>query len=158
MRHQPMQFVEGIHATHHNPHRSFSRPVAQIILAAAALALSASTSLAQDGPGSTSAMPADAYKTNDGTVVVLGLAPTQRYQIRMLTAQNKSSSRQDKTANRCGEVVVEKAADYITLVVGAHSIDPAALSVKEHIKCRPLPSTNRMTPTGVVHATPPSPQ
>ncbi|MBM4255311.1 MAG: hypothetical protein FJ147_05375 [Deltaproteobacteria bacterium] len=104
------------------------------------------------------AMAADAYKTSDGTVVVTGLQPTERYQIRILTAQNKSSSRQDKSANRCGEVVVEKAADYITLVVGTETIDPASLPLKEHVKCKPLRSAQKWVPSGVVLATPPNPR
>ncbi len=101
---------------------------------------------------------AEAYKTSDGTVVVTGLEPTQRYQIRTLNAQNKSGTRQDKSANRCGEVVVEKAANYITLVVGTETIDPASLPVKEHVRCKPLPPSGTMSPSGVVPATPPKPR
>ncbi len=101
---------------------------------------------------------ADAYKTSDGTVVVTGLQPTQRYQIRTLNAQNKSGTRQDKSANRCGEVVVEKAANYITLAVGTETIDPASLPIKEHVKCKLLPPSGTMAPSGVVPATSPAPR
>ena len=102
---------------------------------------------------------ADAYKTSNGTVVVTGLQPTQRYQIRILTTQNKSTSLQDKSANRCGEVVVDKAANYITtLVVGTETLDLASLPLKEHVKCPRLPSASKWTPSGVVLATPPAPR
>lgn len=98
---------------------------------------------------------AEAYKTADGMVVVTGLKPTQRYQVRTLNAQNKSSTRQDKSANSCGEVVVEKAANYKMLVVGTETIDPAALAVKDHTKCKPPAATAKMQPKGVVTAKPP---
>lgn len=101
---------------------------------------------------------AEAYKTADGTVVVTGLKPTQRYQIRTLSAQNKSGTRQDKTANHCGEVIVEKAATYKTLVVGSESFEPGSLAVKTHVKCKPPAAEAKMKPKGVVTATPPEPK
>lgn len=94
----------------------------------------------------------EAYKTSEGTVVVTGLTPSQRYQVRFLDVQNKSGTRQDKSANSCGEVVVEKAANYKTLVVGADSFDPQALAVKIHERCKPKPASATMQPKGVVPA------
>lgn len=101
---------------------------------------------------------AEAYKTSDGTVVVTGLTPAQRYQIRTLNAQDKSGTRQDKSANRCGEVVVEKAANYKTLVVGTETIEPASLAVKTHTKCKPNAPSAKMNPKGVVTAETPKPK
>ncbi|CAN1208816.1 hypothetical protein TUMEXPCC7403_01245 [Tumidithrix helvetica PCC 7403] len=98
---------------------------------------------------------AEAYKTSQGHVIVTGLTPTQRYQIRTVNAQNKPGTRQDKSANSCGEVVVEKAANYKTLVVGSISIDPATLPTQTYVKCKPRTVTPTMRPRGVVPATTP---
>ncbi len=146
---KPVPVVESVQAGYQSPQITHRQLAPSIMLAAALLASGASGSFAA---------PVDAYKTNDGTVIVTGLQPTQRYQIRMLDARNKPGTRQDKSANRCGEVVVEKAADYITLVVGTETIDPAALVKREHVKCGPLPPSGQMTPAGVVLATPPAPR
>jgi hypothetical protein len=96
-----------------------------------------------------------AFKTSTGTVVVTGLTPTQRYQIRTLSAQGKPGSRQDKGVNRCGEIVIEKAANYKTLVVGTITLDPSTLPIKEYVKCLPQTSGRRNQPKGVVRATTP---
>lgn len=106
---------------------------------------------------STSVVAAEeAYKTSTGTVVVTGLQPTQRYQIRTLSLEGKPSSRQDKGANKCGEVVIEKAANYKTLAVGTITLDPATLPTKEYVKChRPQTSGQGMQPKGVVRAVTP---
>lgn len=96
------------------------------------------------------------YKTTAGHVVVTGLTPTQRYQIRTLSVQNKSSSRQDKSVNSCGEIVIEKAANYKTLVVGIINIDPATLPTKTFVRCKPAARRGAtMSPSGVVRATSP---
>ena len=98
----------------------------------------------------------EAYQTSNGTVVVTGLQPAQRYQIRMITPPGKPGSHQDKGANHCGEVVIEKAANYQTLVVGTITLDPATLPAKEYVKCpRPQTSGPRMQPKGVVRAVTP---
>lgn len=101
---------------------------------------------------------AQAYKTSKGAVVVTGLTPTQRYQIRTLSVENKPGSRQDKSANRCGEVVVEKADKYQTLVVGTETIDPATLPIQTYVRCAPKAPPAAMKPSGVVLATPPEPK
>lgn len=104
---------------------------------------------------STIAAPA-AFKTDRGHVIVTGLTPTQRYQIRTLSAQDKPSTRQDKAANRCGEVVIEKAANYKRLVVGKVAIEPATLPTKAYKRCQPRSSGTTMQPTGVERANTPT--
>ncbi|PSB03492.1 hypothetical protein C7B64_08320 [Merismopedia glauca CCAP 1448/3] len=95
---------------------------------------------------------AEAYKTSKGEVVVTGLTPTTRYQIRFVNAQGKPGSRQDKSVNSCGEIVIERAANYTTLVVGSETIDPAALETKTHVKCKPVRNGKVVQPSGVVRA------
>jgi hypothetical protein len=97
----------------------------------------------------------EAFKTERGHVIVTGLTPTQRYQIRTLSAQDKPGTRQDKAANRCGEVVVEKAANYKRLVVGQVTIEPETLPTKTYERCQPKSSGATMQPTGVERATSP---
>jgi hypothetical protein len=95
----------------------------------------------------------EAYKTSKGEVVVTGLTPTKRYQIRYINAQGKSGSRQDKSVNSCGEIVVEKAANYKTLIVGPENIDPSSLETKTHVKCKRRQTTlKKMQPQGVERA------
>ena len=101
---------------------------------------------------------AEAFKTSKGEVVVTGLVPAQRYQIRTLSMDNKPGTRQDKSANRCGEVVVQSAARYQTLVVGTVTVDPATLPVQTYERCKPLTFSGSMKPTGVVEATMPKPR
>ena len=104
---------------------------------------------------STIAAPA-AFKTERGHVIVTGLTPTQRYQIRTLSAQDKPGTRQDKGANRCGEVVIEKAANYKRLVVGQVEIEPNTLPTNTYEKCQPRSSGTTMQPTGVERANTPT--
>ncbi len=93
---------------------------------------------------------AEAYKTSKDEVVVTGLTPTKRYQIRYINAQGKSGSRQDKSVNSCGEIVVEKAANYKILIVGPENIDPSSLETKSHERCKPKPGKfKKMQPQGV---------
>jgi hypothetical protein len=106
---------------------------------------------------STSAAP-EAFKTERGHVIVTGLVPTQRYQIRTLSAKDVPGTRQDKAANRCGEVVIEKAANYKRLVVGQVDLEPATLPIKPYEKCKPQKSGATMQPTGVERAITPTPR
>jgi hypothetical protein len=93
---------------------------------------------------------AEAYKTSKGEVVVTGLTPTKRYQIRYINAQGKLGSRQDKSVNSCGEIVIEKATNYTTLIIGPENIDPSSLETKSHVRCKPKPSSlKKMQPQGV---------
>ncbi|MBM0745261.1 hypothetical protein JOY44_27710 (plasmid) [Phormidium sp. CLA17] len=99
-----------------------------------------------------------AFKTERGHVIVTGLVPTQRYQIRTLSAQDKPGTRQDKAANRCGEVVIEKAANYKRLAVGQVEIEPATLPTNTYERCQPQRSGATMQPTGVERANTPTPR
>ncbi len=95
---------------------------------------------------------AEAYKTSKGEVVVTGLTPAKRYQIRFISAQDKPGSRQDKSVNSCGQIVVEKAANYKTLIVGSENIDPSSLETKPHERCKPQAKFKKMQPQGVERA------
>jgi hypothetical protein len=98
------------------------------------------------------AIAAEAYKTDRGDVVVTGLTPTQRYQIRFVSDKGKSGSRQDKSVNSCGEIVVQHAASYQALVVGSETIAPATLETKTHVRCKPVRKGKVVEPTGVIRA------
>lgn len=93
---------------------------------------------------------AEAYKTSKGEVVITGLTPSKRYQIRYINEQGKLGSRQDKSVNSCGEIVVDKAANYQTLIVGPENINPSSLETKSHERCQPKPGKfKKMQPQGV---------
>jgi hypothetical protein len=79
---------------------------------------------------------AKAYKTEHGLVIVTGLTPTKRYQIRTLTVDGKAGSRLDKSADRCGEVIVERATNYKTLAVGSVTVDPAKIPTRTYKRCK----------------------
>jgi hypothetical protein len=78
---------------------------------------------------------AEAYKTSKGQVVVTGLTAKQSYPVQTVNAKNKAKKLKDKPANTCGEVTVDNAATYKSLVVGTETIDPATLSTKAHPRC-----------------------
>jgi predicted peptidase len=79
---------------------------------------------------------AEVYKTSKGQVIVTGLTAKQNYPVKVVNAKSKSKNLKDKTANTCGEVTVDNAATYKSLVVGTETIDPATLTVKEHPRCK----------------------
>jgi hypothetical protein len=78
---------------------------------------------------------AEAYKTSKGQVVVTGLTAKQSYPVQTVNAKNKAKTLKNKPANTCGEVTVDNAVTYKSLVVGTEKIDPATLSTKEHPRC-----------------------
>ncbi len=78
---------------------------------------------------------AEAYKTSKGQVIVTGLTSQQKYPVQTVNTKNKSKKLKDKTANTCGEVTVDNATNYKSLVVGTEAIDPATLSIKTHARC-----------------------
>jgi predicted peptidase len=79
---------------------------------------------------------AEVYKTSKGQVIVTGLTAKQNYPVKVVNTKSKSKNLKDKTANTCGEVTVDNAATYKSLVVGTETIDPATLTVKEHLRCK----------------------
>ena len=78
---------------------------------------------------------AEAYKTSKGQVVVTGLTAKKSYPIQTVNAKNKPKTLKNKESNTCGEVTVDNAVTYKSLVVGTEKIDPATLSTKEHPRC-----------------------
>jgi hypothetical protein len=96
---------------------------------------------------------AEVYKTSTGQVIVTDLTAKQSYPIQVVNAKNKGKKLKDKVANTCGEVTVDNAAKYKSLVVGTETIDPATLSTKVHPNCtkaKKAPMTPATTPpTGI---------
>jgi hypothetical protein len=84
---------------------------------------------------------AEVYKTSKGQVIVTGLTAKQNYPIKLVNAKSKSKQLKDKAANGCGEVTVDNAATYKSLVVGTETIDPTTLTVKEHPRCKAKKAT-----------------
>jgi hypothetical protein len=80
---------------------------------------------------------AETYKTSKGQVYVTGLTAQQKYPIQVVSGKNKARKLQDKVANGCGEVRVDNATTYKSLVVGTETIDPAVLPTKIHTNCKP---------------------
>jgi hypothetical protein len=78
---------------------------------------------------------AEVYKTSKGQVVVTGLTAKQKYPVQTVNAKNNARTLKSKDANTCGEVTVDNAATYKSLVVGTEKIDPATLNTKEHPRC-----------------------
>jgi hypothetical protein len=95
---------------------------------------------------------AEAFKTSKGQVVITGLTPTKRYEIKYIDAKDKSGTRQGKSVNSCGEIVVEKADNYKTLIVGSENIDPSSLETKVYERCKPKTTFKKMQPQGVERA------
>ena len=80
---------------------------------------------------------AEVYKTSKGQVVVTGLTAKQQYPIQVVSAKNKTRTLKSKIANGCGEVKVDNANSYKSLVVGTETIDPTTLPIKVHANCKP---------------------
>ncbi len=103
---------------------------------------------------------AEVYKTSKGQVVVTGLTAKKSYPIQTVNAKDKPKTLKNKEANTCGEVTVDNAATYKSLVVGTEKIDPSTLSVKEHPRCNgskktataPKKKGTEKVPTGAMTA------
>jgi hypothetical protein len=78
---------------------------------------------------------AEAYKTSTNQVVVTGLKAKQKYDVQATNAKGKVSKKTSATTNTCGEILVNGAANYKSLIVGTETIDPATLSTKAHARC-----------------------
>jgi hypothetical protein len=95
---------------------------------------------------------AEVYKTSTNQVVVTGLTPKQKYEVKTVSAKDKAGTRK-VTTNTCGEAVVSSATKYKSLVVGTETIDPTTLSTKAHPRCAakktktPVATTPTTTPT-----------
>ena len=77
---------------------------------------------------------AEVYKTSTNQVVVTGLTPKQKYEVKTVSAKDKVGTRK-VTTNTCGEAVVTSATKYKSLVVGTETIDPTTLPTKAHPRC-----------------------
>jgi hypothetical protein len=87
---------------------------------------------------------AEVYKTSKGQVVVTGLTAKQSYPVETVNAKNKTKKLKDKVANTCGEIIVDNAATYKSLVVGTEKIDPTTLTTKEHARCKAKTTTKKV--------------
>ena len=96
---------------------------------------------------------AEVYKTSKGQVIVTGLTAKQNYPVKVVNAKSKSKQLKDKSANTCGEVTVDNAATYKSLVVGTETIDPATLTVKEHPRCKAKKTNKTITTKTTVNST-----
>ena len=90
---------------------------------------------------------AEVYKTSKGQVIVTGLTAKQNYPVKVVNAKSKSKQLKDKAANTCGEVTVDNAGTYKSLVVGTETIDPTTLTVKEHPRCKAKKTSSTATTT-----------
>lgn len=84
---------------------------------------------------------AEVYKTSKGQVIVTGLTAKKSYTVQVVNAKNKAKKLKDKDANTCGEVTVDNAVTYKSLVVGTETIDPATLAIKTHPRCHSKKAT-----------------
>jgi hypothetical protein len=84
---------------------------------------------------------AEVYKTGTNQVIVTGLTAKQKYPVQIVNAKNKSKKLKDKAANTCGEVTIDNATTYKSLVVGTETIDPTTLTTKTHARCNAKKST-----------------
>jgi hypothetical protein len=89
---------------------------------------------------------AEVYKTSTNQVVVTGLTPKQKYEVKTVSAKDKAGTRK-VTTNTCGEAVVSSATKYKSLVVGTETIDPTTLPTKAHPRCSAKKTKVAATPT-----------
>jgi hypothetical protein len=89
---------------------------------------------------------AEAYKTSTNQVVVTGLKAKQQYDVQATNAKGKVSKKKSATTNNCGEILINGAAKYKSLVVGTETIDPATLSTKVHARCNARKNNAATTP------------
>jgi predicted peptidase len=84
---------------------------------------------------------AEVYKTIKGQVIVTELTAKQKYSVQIVNAKNKTKKLKDKIANTCGEVTIDNAGTYKSLVVGTETINPATLNIKVHPRCNAKKTT-----------------
>jgi hypothetical protein len=89
---------------------------------------------------------AEVYKTSTDRVVVTGLTPKQKYEVKTVSAKDKAGTRK-VTTNTCGEAVVSSATKYKSLTVGTETIDPTTLPTKVHARCSGKKTKTAAIPT-----------
>jgi hypothetical protein len=92
---------------------------------------------------------AEVYKTSTNQVVVTGLTPKQKYEVKTVTAKDKPGTRK-VTTNTCGEAIVSSATKYKSLVVGTETIDPTTLPTKVHARCSGKKTKTAAIPTATI--------
>jgi hypothetical protein len=74
-----------------------------------------------------------AYKTTQGQVIVTGLKPGKLNGVAANTGKGFGVSNITSTA--CGEVIINKAADFKFIIVNRQKINPKSLPVKTYTAC-----------------------
>jgi hypothetical protein len=81
-----------------------------------------------------------AYKTAQGQVIVTGLKPGRLHGVAANTGKNVGVSNITSTA--CGEVIINKAADFTFVIINRQKINPKSLPIKTYTVCtKSLPAT-----------------
>jgi hypothetical protein len=81
-----------------------------------------------------------AYKTTQGQVIVTGLKPGKLHGVVANTGRGYGVSNITSTA--CGEVIIDKAASFTSILINRQRISPKSLPVKAYSKCtKSLPPT-----------------
>jgi hypothetical protein len=81
-----------------------------------------------------------AYKTAQGQVIVTGLKPGRLNGVAANSGKGFGVSNITSTA--CGEVIINKAADFKYIIVNRQKINPKSLPVKTYAACtKSLPAT-----------------
>jgi hypothetical protein len=81
-----------------------------------------------------------AYRTAQGQVIVTGLKPGRLNGVAANTGKGFGTSNITSTA--CGEVIINKAADFKFIIVNRQKINPKSLPVKAYTACtKSLPPT-----------------
>jgi hypothetical protein len=77
------------------------------------------------------------FKTPKDQVVVTGLQPKKKYEVKYRNAAGREGQRKVET-NSCGVAVVAKAAGFQSLSIEGQQIQPATLETKNHSRCKPF--------------------
>jgi hypothetical protein len=76
------------------------------------------------------------FKTAKDQVVVTGLQPKKKYEVKYRNAAGREGHRKVET-NSCGEAVLAKTAGFQSLLIEGQQIQPATLETKTHNRCKP---------------------
>jgi hypothetical protein len=85
---------------------------------------------------STAAHSLEAYVTKKAQVVVTGLQPKQKIDVKYKNQKGRLGQRQI-VANRCGEALISKAGKYQSISIEGQEITPNSLKTQEHPRCKP---------------------
>jgi hypothetical protein len=77
------------------------------------------------------------FKTPKDQVVVTGLQPKKKYEVKYRNAAGREGRRKVE-ANSCGIAVLAKAAGFQSLSIEGQQIQPATLETKTHNRCKPV--------------------